>query len=266
MSNAHVLVVEDETIVSMDIQSKLKDLGCSIAAAVSSGHEAVQSAAETSPDLVLMDINLHGDMDGVDAAGRIQRHFDIPIIYLTAYADDQTLQRAIIADSFGYVVKPFTEQALHAAIEVALHRHRIEGLLKKSERRFVTALRGVADAIVATDSIGFTTFLNPPAAALARAEDSDGVVRSINEFLGEGDVAEPTHQSTRPIVELAEPISGRELEVLRLIATGMSNREIADELVVTVGTVKKHLNNMFGKLSVRSRTQAAARARELHLL
>jgi CheY-like chemotaxis protein len=126
MANAQVLVVEDANIIAKDIQGMLRRLGYAVPAVVSSGEKAIQKAAETHPDLVLMDIMLKGDMDGVEAAQQIRDRFHIPVIYLTAYADEDTLQRAKIAEPFGYILKPFDETELHVAIEMALYKHKAE--------------------------------------------------------------------------------------------------------------------------------------------
>ena len=126
MANAQVLVVEDASIIAKDIQDILRRLGYAVPVVVSSGEKAIQKAAEMHPDLVLMDIMLKGDMDGVEAAQQIHDRFHIPVVYLTAYADEDTLQRAKIAEPFGYILKPFEERELHAAIEMALYKHKAE--------------------------------------------------------------------------------------------------------------------------------------------
>ena len=135
MTKAKILVVEDESIVALDIQSQLRSLGYAVPAVVSSGAEAIRKAGETRPDLVLMDIRLKGEMDGVEAAGQIWARFGIPVFYLTAYADEDTLQRAKITGPFGYILKPFEGRELHTTIEMALYRHRSEQALRESEAR-----------------------------------------------------------------------------------------------------------------------------------
>ncbi|MFQ5616738.1 MAG: response regulator, partial [Anaerolineales bacterium] len=104
MVKGQILVVEDENIVAMDIQNRLRRLGYAVPAVVSSGEEAIDKAAETHPDLVLMDIKLKGEMDGVAAAEQIRARFGIPAIYLTANADEATLQRAKITQPYGYLL------------------------------------------------------------------------------------------------------------------------------------------------------------------
>lgn len=130
MARTQILVVEDENIVAKDIQNTLRMLGYGVPVVVSSGEEAIEKAAATNPDLVLMDIELKGRVNGVAAAEAINDRLDIPVIYLTAYADDQTLERAKVTEPFGYLLKPFDERSLHAAIQMALHRHRMQMSLR----------------------------------------------------------------------------------------------------------------------------------------
>jgi diguanylate cyclase (GGDEF)-like protein len=130
MSLPRILVVEDEAIVAKDIENALHVLGYSVPAIAASGEAAIEKAEALHPDLVLMDIKLKGPIDGVRAASEIGGRLGIPIVYLTAHADEPTLRRAKITQPFGYVVKPFDERDLHAAVEVALHRHRTQATLR----------------------------------------------------------------------------------------------------------------------------------------
>ena len=134
MSKTQILVVEDEVVIAWDIQSRLKNLGYDVSGWASSGPEALRQAAETRPDVVLMDIRLQGDMDGIETAQHLQARVDIPIIYLTAYADEATLQRAKVTSPYGYLLKPFEQRELHTTIEMALYRHQMERKLKNRER------------------------------------------------------------------------------------------------------------------------------------
>ena len=120
MSQAKILIAEDTRIVALDIQSRLRDWGYAVPAVVSSAEDAIREAAETRPDLVLMDIKLKGEMDGIEAAAHIKAQFGIPVIYLTAYLDKDTLQRASDTEPLGYVTKPFEERELCTTIEMAL--------------------------------------------------------------------------------------------------------------------------------------------------
>ncbi len=125
-SAARILVVEDELIIAKGIQKRLQTLGYCVAGSASSGEEAVEKALRLLPDLVLMDINLQGSMDGVTAAELIRTKADMPVIFLTAYADADTLERAKVTEPFGYIVKPFQDITLQSSIEMALYKHRME--------------------------------------------------------------------------------------------------------------------------------------------
>jgi len=121
-----ILVVEDEAIVAADIEMKITSLGYTVSAVATSGEGALALAPETRPALVLMDVHLDGRMDGIDAAIAIRERYRTPVIFVTAFADRKTLDRAKLAQPFGYLVKPFGERDLQVAIEMALGRQEIE--------------------------------------------------------------------------------------------------------------------------------------------
>ena len=126
-----ILVVEDESIIGMEIQSRLEELGYQVPMVASTGKQAVKAAGELKPDLVMMDISLKGDMDGIEAAARIKDRYDIPIIYLTANTDSLTFERAKISEPFGYLLKPFEERLLPSTIEMALYKAATEKKLRE---------------------------------------------------------------------------------------------------------------------------------------
>jgi signal transduction histidine kinase/CheY-like chemotaxis protein len=148
MENARILVVEDEGIVAKDLIRRLQQLGHTVLATASSGHVAVQQAVALTPDVVLMDIHLPGEMDGIEAADQIRVRSGIPVIYVTGQAQDSTLQRAKVTEPFGYVLKPFDERELSVSIEMALYRHRMEETLRERERSNKEALE--AEAAIST--------------------------------------------------------------------------------------------------------------------
>lgn len=133
MSGPAIFIVEDEAIVASDIKETLISLGYTAAGTAKSGELALEKIQQNRPDLVLMDIHLAGEMDGVDTAGKIHALYGIPVIYLTAYADKALLERAKVTEPYGYVVKPYDERELHSVIEMALYKHRIEGEIKKRD-------------------------------------------------------------------------------------------------------------------------------------
>ena len=181
MANTKILVVEDESIVALDIQNKLKGSGYSVPAIASSGEEAIKKAQETHPDLVLMDIKLTGGIDGIEAAEQIRDNLNIPVIYVTAYADDKTLKRAKITEPFGYILKPFEQRELHSSIQMALYKHKIERKLKESEQWLATTLKSIGDAVISTDKKGFITFMNPVAQALTGWRQKDALGKDLKE-------------------------------------------------------------------------------------
>lgn len=124
MSGKRILIVEDESILAMLIKGKLQSSGYEIADWVDTGEDAIKRAKELLPDLILMDIVLKGKMDGIEASEQIRKSLDIPIIYLTAYSDDEILKRAQITEPYAYLIKPFREEELNANIEMALYKHK----------------------------------------------------------------------------------------------------------------------------------------------
>jgi PAS domain S-box-containing protein len=131
MAKERILIVEDQKIVAEDIKEVLTKLRYKVIGIVSSGEEAIKKAEETQPDLILMDIKLKGEMDGIEAAKNIRAHLDISIVYLTAYSDEKTLERAKITEPFGYIIKPFEDRELHSTIEMAIYKHRTEDKLRE---------------------------------------------------------------------------------------------------------------------------------------
>jgi len=134
MCKKKILIVEDESIIAEDISDSLISLGYRITGMVYSGEEAIEAAAKCRPDLVLMDVNLQGEIDGITAAAEIRARFQIPVVYLTAYADENTLRRVNATKPFGYIVKPFEEKNLHTTIQLALHRHEYDSLTNLPNR------------------------------------------------------------------------------------------------------------------------------------
>ena len=181
MATTPILVVEDEYIVGKDIEARLSSLGYSVTAVVGSGAEAVAQVEQQRPELVLMDIMLKGEMDGITAAERIRALADIPVVFLTAFADMQTLRRAQVTEAFGYLLKPFEERELQITIEMALYKHRMESRLRESQQRLATTLRSIGDAVISTDTEGRITFMNPVAEYLTGWREHDARGRGLCE-------------------------------------------------------------------------------------
>lgn len=126
MANFSIMIIEDEVVVALDIESRLKKLGYHIAAIRHSSDKALSFLEIHSPDLILCDINIRGDQDGIDIAGHVREHVKIPLIFVTALSDRATLQRAKKTLPYGYIVKPFSDSDLLSAIEMALYKHSLE--------------------------------------------------------------------------------------------------------------------------------------------
>ncbi|HIK05102.1 MAG TPA: response regulator [Trichormus sp. M33_DOE_039] len=182
MTATKILVVEDEVIVARTITSQLGQLGYDVIGTASSGKVAIAKALEAKPELVLMDIILKGEMDGIDTASYIREHLDIPVIFLTAYGDDNTLQRAKITQPFGYIVKPFTSKDLRIAIEIGLLKHRLERDIRENRDQLATLLNSISDAVIATDEQGMITFMNPAAESLTGWYQKDVLGKDISQI------------------------------------------------------------------------------------
>lgn len=159
-----ILIVEDSALVALEISETLKNLGYSVVGQAATGLEAIDMARDMKPDLVLMDIILKGDMDGIEAADRIYSNYDIPVIYLTAHSDQATLERALKTNAFGYLIKPFNDRELYSNIEITLHKHRIMKKVDVGPKEAVdSTLNFVSDPVIATDESGTVTRINPAA-------------------------------------------------------------------------------------------------------
>ena len=163
-----VLVVEDEVLLAMELESRLTRLGYQVVSIVDTGEKAIQHAEIYQPGLILMDIRLKGQMDGIEAADVIRRRMDIPIVYLASHSDAGTLSLAPDTVPFGYVLKPHEERELFIAMEVARQRHALEKRLRENEKRYIATLSSIGDGVAATDAEGRITFMN------AIAEDLTG--------------------------------------------------------------------------------------------
>lgn len=183
MAAERILVVEDDGIVGRDLHASLQRLGYNPLDPVASGEAAVAAVARDKPDLVLMDIHLGNGMDGIEAADRIRRRFDVPTIFLTAFTDEATVHRANTTAPLGYIHKPFDDNELHAAVETGLSRRRIERQLAEGRRWFETTLNCIGDGVIAADARGRVTFMNPPAELFTGWARGDAIGRQLKEIL-----------------------------------------------------------------------------------
>lgn len=188
-----ILIVEDEGIVGLDIQRRLVNLGYHAPYIAASGSQAIQRALSLRPDLVLMDIRLKGGLDGISTAQQIQALLDIPVIFISAYADEDTLRRAKVTEPYAYILKPFEEREIHIAIEMALYKHQMNRKLKESERWLTTTINNIDNGIITTDNEGNVNLINPVATALTGWLDSEALGRPLTEVWQLH--AEHSHQS-----------------------------------------------------------------------
>jgi len=195
MSNGKILIVEDEGIVVADLQTMVKRLGYTVVGTAATGEDAVKQAELLRPDLILMDIHLDGEMDGIHAAEQIMVHNDIPVTYLTAFADETTVERAKTTLPFGYILKPFEERDLRTAIELALYKHRMQKMLGQIEGWYASALQSLGDGVIATNHTSQVTFMNAVSESLTGWKLQEAYGKHLND-----------------IFQISVPVSGQSLQ------------------------------------------------------
>ncbi len=177
-----ILVVEDESIVALDLQTRLENYGFDVISIESNGSRAVEKALSECPDLILMDINLKGSLDGIETASLIKRHLDSPVIFLTAFADDKTLNRAKVSDASGYILKPFQEGELLTTIELAIKRDSIKKKIQENSKWLYNTLNTVNDAVITLSNENRVIFIN------------DNAKKIINSTIEKGQIFNPKAQ------------------------------------------------------------------------
>lgn len=195
-SEHSVLIVEDEGLIAADLQGRLERAGYRVPAVVGTAGEALQVIREKTPDLVLMDIRLRGNVDGIQVAEQVRRDFDIPVIYLTAYEDPRTLERASQTNAFGYIKKPIDSVSLRGSIEIAISKHRHERFLREQRDWFSASFAAVPDAVLVANGLGRISYINPV------AEDLFGC--KVQDVLGKPlyDLLRISHQNGRALDDL----------------------------------------------------------------
>lgn len=183
MSDTRIMIVEDERIVAKDLQGRLQSLGYKVVAMAAESKDAIAKAKATQPDLVLMDIRIEGEMDGIQTADVVRSELDIPVIFLTAYADPSTLSRAKIIEPFGYILKPFEERELQSTIEIAMYRHEAEQKLRENERRYRHLVDYSQGLIWTHDLNGCLKSINPAAARLLGYDVTEIVGHDMRDFV-----------------------------------------------------------------------------------
>jgi len=161
--NTHVFLVEDDPIICMHLEFMLKAQGYIVVGKATNGLYAIEDIRNSNPDIILMDVSLEGEMDGIETALIIKQKFNIPLVFITSFFDEETIARAKIATPFGYLIKPVSAKDLYVAIDISLYNHSIEKKLKESEEWFHTSLQSINDGIITVDTDSKIKFMNTPA-------------------------------------------------------------------------------------------------------
>ena len=250
MQRPSILIVEDEAVVAIDLEQRLGDLGYTVAGRVTTAEEAITQTVQLQPSLVLMDVALDGQLDGIDAAKKIRERMDVPIVYLTAHTDSGTLDRAKDTEPGGYVLKPYSERELHAAIELALVRAEKERRQKRMAEALIEALNYHDDPVFMSDSVGNVTFMNAPARQLLERTGTPLNRASVLKML-----SNRTPRNGHSLPKGIDTLSRREQEVLGWFLRGFGTATIGSRLHVSPQTVRNHLKNVCRKLDVRSQVE-----------
>ncbi len=183
MNRAKVLIIEDERIVALDLKNKLVKLGYEVINLLSSGEKALEYLETEIPDLILMDIMLNGELDGILTASIIKEKFHVPFIFISALSDEGTIHRAKFTEPYGYIVKPFSERELKTTIQIALHKSEIEKKLVESELKYRALFYSATDAVITHDEDGIITSVNLSAVKLFGYKEEDLVKMEIKKLL-----------------------------------------------------------------------------------
>ncbi len=183
MGKPKIIIFEDESIIALELKRKLENLGYVVSQIEPFGEEAVSRIKEANPDLILMDIMLQGKTDGIQAASNIHKEFDLPIIFLTAYSDDYTLQRAKQVEPYGYILKPFDDRELRMVIELALNKHQMQKKLRQSEERFRSVVEHAPTGILVLDDAFWILYVNTKISRILDYPVSELLNRDFRELL-----------------------------------------------------------------------------------
>ncbi|OGD21628.1 MAG: hypothetical protein A2W03_16945 [Candidatus Aminicenantes bacterium RBG_16_63_16] len=183
MEKVRILIVEDEGLIARDIENMVKNAGYAVCGVVQSGPEAIRQAELLEPDLILMDIILQGDMDGIEAANIIRDQCGLPVIYLTSHADETTLERAKLSEPLGYTLKPVEQKELMTVMELALYKYKMELKLREREEWLGTILQSIGEGVLATDRTGCVTFMNPVAEKLTGWRQQESIGKPLTSIL-----------------------------------------------------------------------------------
>ena len=247
-----IMIVEDEGVVAFELQQYLMQLGYAVPAVVASGEEALAKAIECKPDLILMDIRLKGEVDGIEAARRIAEAGDIPIVYLTAYSDDVTVERARKTAPFGYVLKPWEEKSLELAIEMTLHKASLEAEIRQQRDWYFSVLRYMGTPMIVCGADGKVRFVNVSAEQLLAIQPSGDSLRPLDEIVR----VQPGASSAVSVLQ--DALRDRGSGGRPLLLTGRDGIELPVE--VTAAAIRSGKNALLGYVLFLEPKTAVARS------
>ncbi len=198
-----ILIVEDEGLVSLEIEENIERMGHTVLGILNTGEEAVAAARDLHPDLILMDIRLKGDMDGIEAASAIRKDADIPIIFLTAYSGDEILRRASVTEPYGYLLKPIQEQQLESALRMTWYRHGQDVMRDRNIERFAAILKGLPHGVVLVDREFRVRYLNNRAKRMIGLTRFESWGRHMDEIilLDAADARQTLHGTIQAVID-----------------------------------------------------------------
>lgn len=198
MEGIRILIVEDESLVARDVENMARSLGYKVCGIANTADDAIEKADRLRPDLVLMDVIIKGTLDGIAAAEKIWDSFHVPVIYVTAYADELTIERATVTEPFGYILKPFDERELKIAVEMAFYKSRMAMKLKEREEWLSAVLKSIGDGVIATNKEGLITFMNPLAEKLTGWGHEEALKKPLGEVFNAVEIAGRAETTTEP--------------------------------------------------------------------
>ena len=183
MEKSRIMVVEDEGVVALQIREALEGMGYEVPVIALSGEEALARLLEVEPDLILMDVQLKGGLSGIEAARRLRHRLDVPVVYLTAFSDEKTLDQAQLTEPYGYVLKPFDEKSLHAIIQMSLLKHRRTRSMRESGWWMSAVAASMMEAVVICDPKGYVKFVNPSTETLLGKSQPDLLEKRLSDVV-----------------------------------------------------------------------------------
>ena len=181
MINAKIMIVEDNNIVALDLKKRLENLNYKVTNIFARGEDALESVDRSQPDVIIMDIKLKGELDGITTTELISRKYDIPVIFFTAYTSEKLLSRAKLTRPYSYIVKPFNDRELSCNIEIALYNHKLKMKLEETEQWLQNVLMSVGDAIIVADSESRIRLINDVAEKITGYDKEESIGQKINQ-------------------------------------------------------------------------------------